>query len=83
MADTKEEVLSPTETPQTPKSTVASSDSDDNVSGVNEKALLRKLDAHLLPAVGLLYLLSFLDRSNGRKPTQKAHVGSGARYLTA
>lgn len=34
-------------------------------SEVNEKALLRKLDAKLLPAVGILYLLSFLDRSNG------------------
>jgi hypothetical protein len=32
---------------------------------VDEKSLLRKLDGHLLPAVGLLYLLSFLDRSNG------------------
>ncbi|KAI0532267.1 major facilitator superfamily domain-containing protein [Xylaria digitata] len=31
---------------------------------VNEKALLRKIDVHLLPAVALLYLLSFLDRSN-------------------
>ncbi|ESU08400.1 hypothetical protein FGSG_12203 [Fusarium graminearum PH-1] len=31
---------------------------------VNEKALLRKLDLRLLPAVGILYLLSFLDRSN-------------------
>ena len=33
--------------------------------GINEKALLRKLDRKLLPAVTLLYLLSFLDRSNG------------------
>ena len=33
--------------------------------GINEKALLRKLDFKLLPAVTLLYLLSFLDRSNG------------------
>lgn len=33
--------------------------------GINEKALLRKLDLRLLPAVTLLYLLSFLDRSNG------------------
>lgn len=32
---------------------------------VNERALLRKLDWRLLPAVGVLYLLSFLDRSNG------------------
>lgn len=33
--------------------------------GINEKALLRKIDGRLLPAVGILYLLSFLDRSNG------------------
>lgn len=32
---------------------------------ISEKALLRKVDAYLLPAVGILYLLSFLDRSNG------------------
>ena len=34
---------------------------------INEKSLLRKLDAKLLPAVGILYLLSFLDRSNGER----------------
>ena len=33
--------------------------------GISEKSLLRKLDRTLLPAVTLLYLLSFLDRSNG------------------
>ena len=33
--------------------------------GVNERALLRKLDLRLLPPLTLLYLLSFLDRSNG------------------
>lgn len=32
--------------------------------GITEKALLRKLDLHLLPGVCMLYLLSFLDRSN-------------------
>jgi hypothetical protein len=37
----------------------------DSSSPINEKALLRKLDLKLLPAVGILYLLSFLDRSNG------------------
>jgi hypothetical protein len=36
------------------------------VDGVDEKSLLRKLDRNLLPAVGILYLLSFLDRSNGK-----------------
>lgn len=37
----------------------------DSSSPINEKALLRKLDLKLLPAVGILYLLSLLDRSNG------------------
>ena len=32
---------------------------------ISEKALLRKIDLKILPAVTLLYLLSFLDRSNG------------------
>ena len=32
---------------------------------IDEKKLLRKLDLHLLPGLTLLYLLSFLDRSNG------------------
>lgn len=35
-----------------------------NPTGINEKALVRKLDWKLLPALTLLYLLSFLDRSN-------------------
>ena len=45
-----------------------SSDSDisqDVHPSINEHTLLRKLDRTLLPAVTLLYLLSFLDRSNG------------------
>ena len=33
-------------------------------SSISEKKLLRKLDLRLLPAVSILYLLSFLDRSN-------------------
>ena len=32
---------------------------------VDEKKLLRKLDWHLIPGLTLLFLLSFLDRSNG------------------
>lgn len=35
-------------------------------SSVNEKKLLRKLDYRLLPPLTLIYLMSFLDRSNGR-----------------
>ena len=42
-----------------------SDDDGDNARTVEDKKLLRKLDLKLLPALTLLYLLSFLDRSNG------------------
>ena len=75
MADTKEEAPSPTADPRSQKVPAEpSSDSDENGPLVNEKALLRKLDAHLLPAVGLLYLLSFLDRSNGKMPGDIVYI---------
>ncbi|KAL5349824.1 hypothetical protein ACLOAV_004858 [Pseudogymnoascus australis] len=45
-----------------PITTSSSSISDGD--GINEKAILRKLDYKLLPPLTLLYLLSFLDRSN-------------------
>jgi hypothetical protein len=38
---------------------------DAEASGISTRKLLRKLDARLLPPLALLYLLSFLDRSNG------------------
>lgn len=47
------------------KHSSGSEDGQDAYSGITEKALLRKLDLKLLPALTLLYLLSFLDRSNG------------------
>jgi hypothetical protein len=40
------------------------SSDQESLHGINEKALLRKLDRKLLPALTFLYLLSFLDRSN-------------------
>jgi hypothetical protein len=43
-----------------------SADTSESSSTVNEAALVRKLDLHLLPPLTLLYLLSFLDRSNGK-----------------
>ncbi|KAK2038067.1 major facilitator superfamily transporter [Colletotrichum somersetense] len=54
--------------------------------GINTKALLRKMDAKLLPAVGILYLLSFLDRSNVGNArieglTDDLHM-TGNQYLT-
>jgi hypothetical protein len=49
-----------------PQDASQSSDSDvESYGHIDEKRLLRKLDIRLLPAVSILYLLSFLDRSNG------------------
>ena len=48
-----------------PSPGLSTSDLELASSGVNEGALLRKLDLRLLPPVIILYLLSFLDRSNG------------------
>lgn len=33
-----------------------------NIDPAKERKLVRKLDAHIIPVVMLLYLLSFLDR---------------------
>jgi len=52
--------------PERPGASSLSSGSELESSSINEKALLRKLDLRLLPAVSVLYLLSFLDRSNGK-----------------
>lgn len=48
--------------PAVASSSVSSSSNELNT--VEEKKLLRKLDRYLLPGVSILYLLSFLDRSN-------------------
>lgn len=57
-----------------------SEDGQDAYSGIDEKALVRKLDWKLLPALTLLYLLSFLDRSNGGLPKSSQCL---LRLLTA
>ncbi|RHZ48335.1 uncharacterized protein CDV56_103866 [Aspergillus thermomutatus] len=53
---------------------------------INEKALLRKLDYRLLPPLTILYLLSFLDRSNvgnARLEGMATDIGmTGNMYLT-
>jgi hypothetical protein len=54
-----------------PVTTSSSSISDGE--GINEKAILRKLDYKLLPPLTLLYLLSFLDRSNGMISLIRVH----------
>lgn len=38
--------------------------SESKPTSVDERALLRKIDLHLIPWLALLYLLNFLDRSN-------------------
>lgn len=53
---------------------------------INERALIRKLDITILPALTLLYLLSFLDRSNVGNArleglAKDLHM-SGDEYLT-
>jgi|SRR5690242_18432462 len=45
-------------------STPSDSDVEVTSGAINENKLLRMLDLRLLPAVSILYLLSFLDRSN-------------------
>jgi hypothetical protein len=55
-------------------------------STINEKSLVSKLDRHLLPAVTILYLLSFLDQANvANAPVEglvtDSHI-TGNQYLT-
>ncbi|KAI1783667.1 MFS general substrate transporter [Ganoderma leucocontextum] len=59
----------------------------DPYSAADEKKLLRKLDVNLLPPVILLYLLSFLDRSNVANARIEGlaadlHI-TGNQYLTS
>jgi len=62
------------------------SDSEKDVGDVKERNLVRKLDLRLLPPLTLLYLLSFLDRSNVGNArieglTNDLHM-TGDEYLT-
>jgi len=50
--------------PDRTDSSDAASDEDIELDGINEKALIRKIDYRLVPWLSLLYLLSFLDRTN-------------------
>ncbi|EJF58076.1 MFS general substrate transporter [Dichomitus squalens LYAD-421 SS1] len=73
---------------QTGKELIAPSESSVvRYSDVEEKKLLWKLDANLLPAVIILYLLSFLDRSNVANARIEGlaadlHI-TGNQYLTS
>ena len=59
-----------------PSPSYGSDDDGDNARTIEDKRLLRKLDLKLLPALTLLYLLSFLDRSNGvRRLTLSSIMG--------
>jgi sugar phosphate permease len=71
----------------TPGASTASASDVEAVPGeIDEKRLLRILDLRLLPAVSILYLLSFLDRSNVANArleglTADLHM-TGNEYLT-
>jgi hypothetical protein len=69
--ENEKEKLDVLEKPSPPLTTSSSSISDGEE--INEKAILRKLDYKLLPPLTLLYLLSFLDRSNGMIPVLRAY----------
>ncbi|THZ84376.1 MFS general substrate transporter [Aureobasidium pullulans] len=81
MADIEKHINNEQESPQ-PASSIASAD----YTHINEKKLLRKLDWRLLPGVSLLYLVSFLDRSNvanARLEGLTTDLGmTGNEYLT-
>ena len=66
MSEDREEKKTPSELGDAAAGT-SSDPEDEGIPQVNERSLLRKIDATLLPAVGILYLLSFLDRSNGER----------------
>lgn len=82
MAVDEKAVVPPNEKSQTPQD----SDVEEYSTKVSERKLLRKLDFKLLPALTLLYLLSFLDRSNvgnARVEGLATDVGmTGDQYLT-
>ncbi|KAK4999462.1 hypothetical protein LTR66_001519 [Elasticomyces elasticus] len=64
----------------------ASSSLEEQAYGISERSLLRKIDRHILPGVCILYLLSFLDRSNVANArldglTKDLHM-TGNQYLT-
>jgi hypothetical protein len=61
----QEKTESKLEQPGTPTRAASDIELVEDGEAINEKRLLRKLDLRLLPAVSILYLLSFLDRSNG------------------
>lgn len=62
------------------------SSSQESLHGLNEKSLVRKLDYKLLPVLTLLYLLSFLGRSNVGNARIEGLVAdldiTGNEYLT-
>lgn len=81
MADIEKHINHENDSPK-----AASSISSADYTHINEKSLLRKLDWRLLPGVSLLYLVSFLDRSNVANARLDGLVAdldmTGNEYLT-
>ncbi|KAK2737813.1 hypothetical protein FQN57_007371 [Myotisia sp. PD_48] len=78
--------INPSDTKEPIPSSTTGSDSVSSEDTISEKALLRKLDLKLLPPLTLLYLLSFLDRSNVGNARLEGLVTdinmTGNQYLT-
>jgi len=53
----------------------------DQLEEVDEGKLFRKLDLRILPLVSLLYLLSFLDRTNIGESSRKFGTACWTQYL--
>ncbi|KAL5342412.1 major facilitator superfamily domain-containing protein [Aspergillus crustosus] len=86
MADVKEVKESDVGPTREKNDTSPAESNVDLFADINEKALVRRLDYKLLPPLTILYLLSFLDRSNvgnARLEGLTDDVGmSGNQYLT-
>lgn len=62
--DERAESASPTDESRNLKNSAEAYNAHIDVSGVDERKLLRKMDFYLVPWLSFLYLLSFLDRTS-------------------
>jgi hypothetical protein len=77
----EEKIQTTDDGPSRSTTSVRSTDVEFVRGAIDEKRLLRKLDLRLLPAVSVLYLLSFLDRSNGMFCLQRPHLDCEAETV--
>lgn len=66
MASEKDQTTIVTPPPSERDGEIKEIDYESNTSSIDERKLIQRIDLRLLPSVTVLYLLSFLDRSNGK-----------------